>query len=119
SPRTRARAARLAEAQAQIAAVETKIRERLGELVFGVEEEELQGVVVRLMHEKQQTLATAESLTGGLVAPRVCLVPGASDYFRGGAGTYTDEIKHRELGVATELLAKVGAVREPGGQLMG
>jgi nicotinamide-nucleotide amidase len=103
----------LADAQSQIGPVEAVIRERLGELIFGVEDEELQDAVVRLMHEKKKTLATAESITGGLVAHRVCLIPGASDFFRGGAVTYTDEVKHRELGVPKELLERFGAVSEP------
>ena len=113
SLRILAHAASLPEANAQIAPVERTIRERLGSLVFGVEDEELQDVVVRLLHEKRQSLATAESITGGLVSHRICLVPGASDYFCGGIVSYTNEVKHRELGVPTELLERFGAVSDP------
>jgi nicotinamide-nucleotide amidase len=108
-----ARSESLAEARSQIAPVEATIRERLGELIFGAEDEELQDAVVRLMHEKKKTLSTAESITAGLVAHRVCLVPGASNFFHGGIVTYTDEVKHRELGVPEEMLRKHGAVSEP------
>jgi nicotinamide-nucleotide amidase len=113
SLRILARAPSPEEAGAQVAPVERTIRERLGELVFGVEDEELQDAVVQLMHEKRRTLATAESITGGLLAHRICLVPGASDFFHGGVVTYTDEVKHRELGVPAELLDRFGAVSEP------
>lgn len=113
SLRILARAATLAEANALVTPIELTIRERLQHLVFGADEEELQDVVVRLMHEKRQTLATAESLTGGLVAHRVCQVPGASDFFRGGVVSYTDDVKAEQLGVPRELLKEHGAVSEP------
>jgi nicotinamide-nucleotide amidase len=113
SLRILAHAATVEAARYQIAPVECTIRERLGDLVFGVEDEELQDVMVRLMHEKGQSLAAAESITGGLVAHRICRVPGASDFFHGGIVSYTNEVKHRELGVPRDLLDRFGAVSEP------
>lgn len=66
-------------------------------------------VVARLTGEGQ-TLAVAESLTGGLLAARVVDVPGASAVLRGGIVAYATDLKHRLLGVDPDLLADRGAV---------
>jgi nicotinamide-nucleotide amidase len=110
SLRVLAGAASAAEAQAQIAPVERTIRERLGNLVFGVEDEELQDAVVRLLEEKRQTLATAESVTAGLVAHRLGQIAGVSRWLRGGIVAYTNAVKTALLGVPAALLERHGAV---------
>ena len=61
------------------------------------------------MHHKQ-TLAVAESCTGGLIGHRLTQVSGSSEYFLEGAVTYSNQAKHRRLGVERELLDKYGAV---------
>ncbi|MCX5611848.1 MULTISPECIES: CinA family protein [unclassified Streptomyces] len=66
--------------------------------------------VLRLLAERDQTLAVAESLTGGMVAAELTAVPGASRSFRGSVTAYATELKHRVLGVDAGLLAAEGAV---------
>jgi nicotinamide-nucleotide amidase len=110
SLRILARAATLAEAQAQIAPVEQTIRDRLGDMVFGVDEEELQDAVARLLAARHQTLATAESVTGGLVARRLTDVAGVSPWFPGGIVAYDNRLKVELLGVPQALLDEKGAV---------
>jgi nicotinamide-nucleotide amidase len=97
-------------ALAEIAPVERTIRERLGDLVYGTDEEELQQVVLALLEEKRLTLATAESVTGGLVANRITQVPGSSAWFAGGIVAYQNEVKTRMLGVPAELIEQYGVV---------
>ena len=105
-------------ARKRIEPVERTIRERLGDLVFGVEEETLQDAVLRLLAANRMSLATAESVTAGLVANRLAQVPGASDWFRGGVVAYTNEVKASLLGVPTELIERHTAVSGPVAEAM-
>ncbi|MET7698455.1 MULTISPECIES: CinA family protein [unclassified Streptomyces] len=66
--------------------------------------------VLRLLMVRGETLAVAESLTGGLVAAEVTAAPGASKAFRGSVTAYATELKHELLGVDATLLAERGAV---------
>jgi nicotinamide-nucleotide amidase len=113
-----ARASSLEEAQAQIAPVEATICERLGKLVYGVDDEELQHAIIRLLDERRKSLATAESITAGLVAHRLGQIPGASSWFRGGIVAYDNRIKNEILGVPQELLDIHGAVSGPVAEAM-
>src|SRR5205085_702362 len=72
----------------------------------------LEEQIVRLLGERKQTLALAESCTGGYIAHRITNVPGASAIFSAGLVTYSNEAKQRFLGVRAETLARHGAVSE-------
>jgi nicotinamide-nucleotide amidase len=110
SLRILAHAANAAEARAQIAPVEQTIRERLGELVFGVEDEELQDAVAALLAARRKTVATAEGVTAGRVAESLARVPGVSAWFAGGIIAYDNRLKAELLGVPQALLDAKGAV---------
>jgi len=99
-----ARAPTLEEARAQCEPVERTIRERLGEWVFGVEDEGLQHAVARLLGERKLTIATAESITAGLVSRRLAEVPGISMWFLGGVVCYDSCVKTDLLGVPKEVI---------------
>ena len=86
------------EALAEIAPVEARVRE-LGEIVYGADDETLEAAVGRLLRERGLTLATAESLTGGLLGGRITGIPGASDYYLGGVVAYATDAKASQLGV--------------------
>ena len=72
--------------------------------------EELAERVLPALRRRGQTLATAESLTGGGVGAVLTAVPGSSESYCGGVVSYTDAVKHRVLGVPAEVLETFGAV---------
>jgi len=97
------------ECQAAIEPAVALIRRRLGNLVFGEDEEELETVVVRLLRQQHKTLAVAEWGTGGLVADWLSGVSGAEGSFLGGLVLTRDAALTGLLGVEAELLAKHSA----------
>ena len=111
--RLTAHAASPAEAEALLAPVEAEIRARAGAACFGADEDSLAAVVLRLLRERGQTLAVAESCTGGGLGAALAAVPGASDGFLGGVIAYANPVKQALLGVPAELLEAHGAVSDP------
>jgi nicotinamide-nucleotide amidase len=101
------------KADSVVGEAEAVVRRLLGDHIFGEGDEQLEFVIVRLLTERKQTLALAESCTGGFIANRVTNVPGASSVLLAGIVTYSNEAKQKFLGVRTETLAEHGAVSEP------
>jgi nicotinamide-nucleotide amidase len=113
SVRITAKASDSEEASRMIAVVADKIVEKLGENVFGENDQTMEQVVGMLLSHHQSTLAIAESCTGGLVSDRITDVPGSSEYFQGSVIAYSNQIKTDVLGVSEENLNRHGAVSCP------
>jgi nicotinamide-nucleotide amidase len=79
--------------------VRALIEEKLGDIIFGVDDQSMEDVVAAQLSRRDLTLAVAESLTGGLIASRLVNVPGASTWFRGGVVSYASQVKFDVLGV--------------------
>lgn len=82
-----------------------KVRETIGnEYIYGIDVGNLQTALVKALHEKNLKIATAESITGGLVSKRITEVSGSSEVFECGVCSYSNNIKHSVLGVSQETL---------------
>jgi len=101
------------EVEKNLSEVEKVIRQKLGGRVFGIDGENLEEIVGRLLKEHEATLAVAESCTGGLVAHRLTNIPGSSEYFERGVVTYSNQAKTELLQVRENLIAQWGAVSAP------
>ena len=88
------------------------VREQLSRIIYSLDDEELEAVIVRLLSERKQTLALAESCTGGGLANRITNVPGASTILLASLVTYANEAKQQFLSVKAETLAVHGAVSD-------
>lgn len=110
--RISARAADLAEANALIEPIAQEIKQIAGGDYYGTDEDTLASVVGQLLKAKGQTLAVAESCTGGGLGQMLTDIPGSSDYFMGGIISYANRVKIDLLGVDPDDLAAEGAVSE-------
>ncbi len=85
------------DAAREIRKIEKKIVARLGDHIFGYDDETLEGAVAKLLTKKKKTIAIAESCTGGLVSNRLTNISGSSNYFIMGLVAYSNEIKKNIL----------------------
>ena len=74
--------------------------------------------LLSLLRQTGKTLSTAESCTGGLLGSMITAVPGSSQVYQGGVVSYSNDVKHRVLGVPQELLDSFGAVSAPVAEAM-
>ena len=98
------------EGERRLDDLEARLRERLGALLYGRDGERLEEVVGRLLLDARQTVAVAESCTGGLVCHRLTNPPGSSAYVVRGEVVYSNRAKEDRVGVSHELIARHGAV---------
>ena len=90
--------------------VEAELRQRFGDRCFGRDDDTLASVVLSMLRQAGQTVATAESCTGGGLGAALTAVPGSSDVVLGGVIAYANSVKQAVLGVPSELLEADGAV---------
>ncbi|NLA60424.1 MAG: competence/damage-inducible protein A [Firmicutes bacterium] len=102
----------LAEARKMVAQVADEVKSRLRDYIYGEDDDTLESAVGEIMSRRGLSIATAESVTGGLVAHRLTNVPGSSRYFKMGMVAYSPAIKATCLGVPDEAIWKDEAVNE-------
>jgi nicotinamide-nucleotide amidase len=87
-----------------------RLSELIPEYIYGTDDDRLEAIVGKLLKEKNCSLATAESCTGGYIAHLITSIPGRSGYFRGSIIAYQNDVKEQMLGVMPETLGEFGAV---------
>lgn len=108
--RITAKASDTKEAYNLINEVAEKVKTKLGDNVFGEDDQILEQVVGKMLLDQHKTVAIAESCTGGLVSDRITDISGSSDYFLGGVIAYSNQLKIDILGVSKDDINNYGAV---------
>ncbi len=99
-------------AYARLLAMESAVREALGERVYGTGDDTMELVIGRMLLERGESVATAESCTGGMLSARITDVAGSSQWFFGGVVAYSADVKMSMLGVDPAHIQKYGEVSE-------
>jgi nicotinamide-nucleotide amidase len=110
--RITAKASGEVEARKLIQVEEAALRDELGSLVYGVDDETMESVVLDLLCQRNLTVGAAESLTGGLVGARLTTVAGSGDAFMGSIVSYHTDVKRSLLGVTTERVVSAECAKE-------
>lgn len=111
--RLTARGENAAAASRLLDPVEGELRERFGQRCYGLDSDTLPSVVLQMLRDAGETLAVAESCTGGGLGAAISAIPGCSDVFQGGVIAYSNAVKQSLLAVPADVLAVHGAVSEP------
>lgn len=90
--------------------MEAKVRARLESFIYGVDGESMASTLGQKLKARGETIAFAESCSGGLASSMITDVPGSSEYLKGSVVSYTNEIKEKVLGVRAETLKKFTAI---------
>ena len=98
------------DAENQFSRIEQQIRAKVGQYIYGKENDTLEGVLADLLIDRGLTIAVAESCTGGLISSRLTDISGSSKYFERGFITYSNGAKVEHLKIDEDLLIKYGAV---------
>lgn len=102
----------LADCTAVLDRWEQVVRSEIGDLVFGTDDDTMESVVLDMCRRRGLTLATAESVTGGMVGARLTAIPGASDVFRGAIVSYSTQVKQTLLGVGEGPVVSESVARQ-------
>lgn len=94
----------------QVDAEVARLESLIPDYIYGYDDDTLENIIGRLLKQKQATLATAESCTGGYIAHLITSIPGSSGYYKGSMVAYANDIKQHILGVNSASLEQYGAV---------
>ncbi len=98
------------DADAELSRIKKSLYERVGDFIYGKNDDTLEELTGKILKEKGLTLSVAESCTGGFISQRITDISGSSEYFKGGIISYSNDVKENLVLVDGDLLREKGAV---------